>query len=158
LTGYVQDLVYPDINRDTVDVLLANDCEVITPRAQPCCGSLHALSGDIDAARRLARRTIDQFDLEKIDAIISNAGGCGSHLKHDSHLFANDPAYARRAELWDRKVNDIHEWLVEVGFRPPCSSGTTRQNPISVTYHESYHLRNSQKISQQPRQQLRSPP
>ena len=32
LTGCVQDLVFPDINRDTADVLLANGCEVDTPR------------------------------------------------------------------------------------------------------------------------------
>ena len=31
LTGCVQDLVFPDINRDTADVLLANGCEVDTP-------------------------------------------------------------------------------------------------------------------------------
>jgi glycolate oxidase iron-sulfur subunit len=37
LTGCVQDLVFPDVNRDTVDVLLANGCAVDTPPAQPCC-------------------------------------------------------------------------------------------------------------------------
>ena len=38
LTGYVQDIVFSDINRDTVDVLLANGCEVHTPRVRfPAC-------------------------------------------------------------------------------------------------------------------------
>jgi glycolate oxidase iron-sulfur subunit len=41
LTGCVQDLVFSDVNRDTADVLLANGCEVVTPRSQSCCGSLH---------------------------------------------------------------------------------------------------------------------
>ena len=40
LTGCVQDLAFSEINRATVDVLTANGCEVHTPRAQPCCGSL----------------------------------------------------------------------------------------------------------------------
>ncbi|MDB6138419.1 MAG: hypothetical protein JWO94_1491, partial [Verrucomicrobiaceae bacterium] len=40
LTGCVQDLVFSDVNRDTADVLLANCCEVLTPREQHCCGSL----------------------------------------------------------------------------------------------------------------------
>ncbi len=31
LTGCVQDLVFSDVNRDTADVLLANDCTVVTP-------------------------------------------------------------------------------------------------------------------------------
>ena len=34
LTGCVQDLVFPDINRDTADVALANGFEVETPRAR----------------------------------------------------------------------------------------------------------------------------
>jgi len=78
----VQDLAFPDINRDTADVLLANACTVITPRSQSCCGSLHAHNGELALARELARRQIDAFTPENLDAIITNAGGCGSHLKH----------------------------------------------------------------------------
>ena len=52
LTGCVQDLVYPDVNRDTADVLLANGCAVDTPPLQPCCGSLHAHNGDTDTCAR----------------------------------------------------------------------------------------------------------
>src|SRR4029453_15192139 len=61
LTGCVQDLVYPDVNRDTADVLLANGCSVETPPVQPCCGSLHARNGDLEHARVLARRMIELF-------------------------------------------------------------------------------------------------
>ena len=45
LTGCVQDIAFSNINRDTADVLLANGCEVITPRVQYCCGSLHGHNG-----------------------------------------------------------------------------------------------------------------
>ncbi len=47
LTGCVQDLTYSNVNRDTVDVLLANGCEVVTPRMQHCCGSLHGHNGEV---------------------------------------------------------------------------------------------------------------
>ena len=79
LSGCVQDIAFSDINRDTVDVLLANRCEVITPRNQACCGSLHSHNGEIELAKVLARKAIDSFDLENLDAIISNAGSwrCG---------------------------------------------------------------------------------
>src|SRR6202048_2474128 len=77
LTGCVQDLVFSDINRDTVDALLANGCEVYTPSTQSCCGSLHGHNGEPDLARMLARRNIDSFDLANLDAIIKNAAGCG---------------------------------------------------------------------------------
>src|SRR5262249_30861647 len=115
LTGCVQDLAFSNINRDTVDVLLANECEVLTPGCQPCCGSLHAHNGEMELAANLARQMIDLFEPEKLDAIISNAGGCGSHLKHYGPLLAHDPVYAERAKIWDSKARDIHEWLVEIG-------------------------------------------
>ena len=154
LTGCVQDLVFSDVNRDTADVLLANGCEVVTPRAQHCCGSLHAHNGAVDLARDLARKQIDSFDLDQLDAIITNAGGCGSHLKKYSHLLHDDPHYAAKAAQWDAKVKDIHEWLVQIQFRKPtagCGLDTT-------TYHESCHLCHGQKVVSQPRAVLASIP
>ncbi len=71
LTGCVQDLIYSDVNRDTADVLLANGCTVVTPPAQGCCGSLHAHNGEYEMAKGYARRLIDHFDLDSLDAIIT---------------------------------------------------------------------------------------
>jgi glycolate oxidase iron-sulfur subunit len=154
LTGCVQDLAFSDINRDTVDVLLANGCEVITPRSQSCCGSLHAHNGELELARELARRQIDAFDLDSLDAIITNAGGCGSHLKTYGHLLHDDPLYAAKAVQWDKKVKDIHEWLVQIGIRKPQHGAGVAE----VTYHESCHLCHGQKVVSQPRQVLQSIP
>src|SRR4051812_16716592 len=149
LTGCVQDLVFSDVNRDTADVLLANGCTVDTPPIQPCCGSLHAHNGDLERARVLARRMIDLFPPDRYDAIITNAGGCGSHLRRYAPLLHDDPAYRERAALWDRKVRDIQEWLIEIGCRIP--EAPPFAEPTSVTYHESCHLVHGQKISREPR-------
>ncbi len=149
LTGCVQDLVFPDVNRDTADVLLANGCTVETPSPQPCCGSLHAHNGDPQSAADLARRLIDLIPPENYDAIITNAGGCGSHLRHYASLLGDDPRYRDRARAWDAKMRDVHEWLVEIGCRPPEAPPFER--PTEVTYHESCHLVHGQKISRQPR-------
>jgi glycolate oxidase iron-sulfur subunit len=157
LTGCVQDLVFSDINRATVDVLLANGCEVVTPRAQACCGSLHAHNGDLETARQLARRQLDAINPAEFDAIITNAAGCGSHLKHCDRLLAGEAAYADRAAMWSQKVKDISEWLVEIGFRNP-SPLAPRLSPQIATYHEACHLCHGQKISAQPREILRAIP
>lgn len=154
LTGCIQDLAFSNINRDTADVLLANGCEVITPRSQSCCGSLHAHNGELELARELARRQIDSFDLDSLDAIITNAGGCGSHLKTYGHLLHDDPFYAEKAEQWDKKLKDIHEWLVQIRFRKPTAGAGVSE----VTYHESCHLCHGQKVVSQPRQILASIP
>ena len=156
LTGCVQDLVFPDVNRDTADVLLANGCTVDTPPVQPCCGSLHAHNGETELARTLARRMIDLFPPSKYAAIISNAGGCGSHLRHYGPLLDDDPEYRERAHEWDRRLKDVHEWLVAIGARPPAASPF--DSPITLTYHESCHLVHGQNITRQPRELLRMIP
>lgn len=156
LTGCVQDLVLPDINRDTVDVLLAHGCEVVTPAVQHCCGSLHAHNGELELARELARRQIDLFQPGQLDAVITNAGGCGSHLKHYGPLLADDPVYAERAKEWDRKCRDIHEWLVEIG-PVPVAGGAGEPDRV-VTYHHSCHLCHGQKVREQPIELLRMIP
>ena len=150
LIGCAQDLIFSDINRDTVEVLARNGCEVITPPKQLCCGSLHAHNGEWEMAQQLARKQLEQFPPDQFDAIITNAGGCGSHLKHYRKLLADDPAYRDRAALWDKKVKDIHEWLIEIGIQPPANHAPEQV----VTYHESCHLAHGQKITAQPRQLL----
>ena len=151
LTGCVQDLVFADINRDTADVLLANGCEVHTPPVQPCCGSLHAHNGEADAAKTLAKRMIDLFPPSQFDAIITNAGGCGNHLRHYGALLAEDAVYAQLAKLWDTKLRDIHEWMMEHGCRAP----QTGLGDLTVTYHDSCHLTHGQKVTKQPRDLLK---
>lgn len=155
LTGCAQDLIFSEINRDTVEVLAHNGCEVITPAHQDCCGSLHAHNGEWGLAQKLARRMIDQFPPDQFDAIISNAGGCGSHLKHYSKLLEHDPLYRDRARLWDQRLKDVHEWLAQIGIAPVPSQFAV---PQKVTYHESCHLAHGQKVVNQPRQVLKSIP
>jgi glycolate oxidase iron-sulfur subunit len=150
LTGCVQDLIYSHVNRDTADVLLANGCTVVTPPAQGCCGSLHAHNGEYEMAKDYARRLLDHFDLDRLDAVITNAAGCGSHLKHFDRLLQDDPRYAARAAQWSAKVRDISEWLVEIDFRAPEKPGL----PVRATYHDACHLCHGQKITAQPRELL----
>ena len=155
LTGCAQDLIFSDVNRDTVEVLARNGCDVLTLPEQVCCGSLHAHNGEWELAQELARKQIDLIPPSEFDAIITNAAGCGSHLKHYSKLLAGDPVYERRAELWDSKVRDIHEWLILIGIDPPAALDNP---PSKVTYHEACHLCHGQKITAQPRQLLRKIP
>ncbi|MBN8246395.1 MAG: (Fe-S)-binding protein [Verrucomicrobia bacterium] len=156
LTGCAQDLTFASVNRDTAEVLARNGCEVVTPPTQHCCGSLHAHNGAWALAQDLARRNLDQFPPDDFDAIITNAGGCGSHLKHYAHLLSDDPVRREAAGRWDRKVKDIHEWLVEIGITPPAADSAVPRR--TATYHESCHLCHGQKVSRQPRQLLRMIP
>lgn len=189
LTGCVQDISFARVNRATVDVLLAAGCEVVTPRAQPCCGSLHAHNGEVETAKEMARRTLDQFvrppyRLESLDAVISNAGGCGSHLRHYATLLKDDPDYAERAHAWDAKVRDVQEFVYglvagrgqtadgseapplsrlervldrEVDGEPTTPVVGSPQKP-RLTYDASCHLCHGQNVVNQPVELLKSLP
>ena len=151
LSGCVQSLAFASVNRATVDVLLANGWEVVTPRAQVCCGSLHAHNGHPEWAAEAARKLMGQFEVSGLEAIISNAGGCGGHLKRYAHLLPDEP----RAAEWDAKVKDIHEFLSATGFRRPLV-GTAEVR--RVTYHASCHLCHGQGVVNQPVEILKAIP
>ena len=153
LTGCIMPLVHGRVHRATVRVLAGNGCEVVAPPGQTCCGALHAHSGDIEAARRLARRNIDAFLAEPYDAIVVNSAGCGAALKEYPHLLAADPSYGPKAARLAALVRDVHQFLLEIDFHPP--SAPLRR---TVTYQDPCHLAHAQGIVSAPRQILEAIP
>jgi len=154
LAGCVMDFLYHDVNRDTVEVLVRNGCEVSVPPRQGCCGSVHGHTGDLEAARGHARRLIAAFEAAgPLDAVAVNAAGCGSFMKEYGRLLAHDPAWAGRAKAFAAKVRDVCELLVEIGFEPPRGEVRAR-----VAYHDACHLAHGQRITRPPRQVLRAIP
>jgi Fe-S oxidoreductase len=153
LTGCVMPLTYPDTHAATVRVLSRNGCRVLAPPAQVCCGALHLHNGDPKAARALARKNIDLFMAQGVDAIVVNAAGCGSTMKEYSDLFAADRGYAEKARRFSALVRDVTEFLAELPFDPPRGRVDAR-----VTYQDSCHLVHAQRIREAPRQIMRAIP
>ncbi|NIP95231.1 MAG: 2-hydroxy-acid oxidase, partial [Akkermansiaceae bacterium] len=56
LAGCAQQVLEPDINLATIEVLTRNGVEVLVPRGQACCGALSWHVGDHAAAQEFARR------------------------------------------------------------------------------------------------------
>jgi hypothetical protein len=153
LSGCVMPYMYGRVNRATVEVLLANGCEVHVPPTQGCCGALQAHAGDLTTARELARRNIDAFLETQPEAIIINSAGCGAAMKEYGDLLHNDPVYREKAERFASLCRDISEYLVEIGLEKP-----QRPLPLRVTYQDSCHLGHAQRIRSQPREVLKSIP
>jgi glycolate oxidase iron-sulfur subunit len=146
LLGCVQREFFPQVNAATARVLAAEGCEVFAPRAQPCCGALLVHAGEEKAALELAKKTIDAFEGSNVDAIASNAAGCGSNVKDYAYLLRDDPAYADRARSFSLKCKDVSEILA--GLDPRA---TRHALNLRVAFHDSCHLQHAQGIRSQPR-------
>ena len=153
LSGCVMPLVNGPQMNAVARVLARNGCEVAVPGGQGCCGALNTHVGDLGTARDMARRNIDVFLAADVDAIVVASAGCGTRMKEYDHLLRNDAEYSEKARLFSDKVKDIHEYLVELPFEPPKASLSYR-----VTYQDSCHLSNTQRVTLQPREILLSIP
>ncbi|MBN1475581.1 (Fe-S)-binding protein [Candidatus Sumerlaeota bacterium] len=149
LQGCLADVVYPELNHDAMQVLRHHGCEVVMPRGQTCCGSLLGHNGELEAARRQARRLIEVFERAEVDWLVITTAGCGSFIREYGHLLSGDPDWAERARALAQRVRDISEILVELGPRVPTVPIHRR-----LTYHEACHLRHGQGIAEPPRQLL----
>jgi glycolate dehydrogenase iron-sulfur subunit len=150
--GCVADAMMPETTAATVRVLQKNGCEVHIPRGQVCCGAIHYHSGSEQPALEFARANLTSFDLERIDAIIVNAAGCGAMLRDYGHLLAD--ADHEHAARFASKVRDISEFLVELGPIPPTQAIGSQK----VTYHDACHLCHAQGVRSQPRRLLQMIP
>jgi glycolate oxidase iron-sulfur subunit len=146
LLGCVQREFFSQVNAATVRVLAAEGCEVVAPQAQTCCGALLVHAGEEAAAVDLAKWTIDAFEQANVEAIVTNAAGCGSHVKEYGYLLRDDPEYAARARKFSAKCKDISELLAEL--EPRCMRHPLK---LRVAFHDSCHLQHAQGVRSQPR-------
>lgn len=153
LTGCVQQVLFASVNDATARVLSAEGCEVMVPADQGCCGALMLHTGRGEDARRAARRLIDAFSDETLDAIVVNSAGCGSAMKSYGRLLAADPAYAVRARSFSARVRDVHELLGGLEARAERHS-----LEVEVAYHDACHLAHAQGIRREPRLLLQAIP
>ena len=157
LSGCVMPLMQGETMRAAVRVLNRNGCNIAVPKGQVCCGALNLHAGDLETARRLARKNIDVFLAAGADKpgyrIITASAGCGSNMKEYGELLKHDPQYAEPARRFAELTADITEFLDELPLDPPQCAINRR-----VTYQDPCHLAHAQRITQQPRAVLRAIP
>jgi glycolate oxidase iron-sulfur subunit len=153
LIGCVQNVLSPEINWATLRVLAKNGVEVVIPQGQGCCGALMMHTGDHAHAQELARNNLRIFP-QDVDAIITNAAGCGSGMKEYGLLFKGTSDEEAAGALV-RKVKDVSVILAELGLR---ESPPPLMKPIKIAYHDACHLAHAQGVTAAPRQLLRSIP
>lgn len=149
MAGCIANVAFAELNRKTIRVLNENGVHVYVPPKQGCCGALHDHAGKLEDSRVMARNNIDALRDIEVDAIISNAAGCGAMLKEYDHLLGDDPQYADEARKFTAKVRDVNEFLVQIGPTAPRKRVAAR-----VTYQDPCHLAHGQGVRTAPRELL----
>ena len=152
LRGCVMDGLFSATNRATERVLKVNGYAMVDAPGQQCCGALHAHAGDLENARKLARRNIAAFEKSGAEFVAVNAAGCGATMKEYGHLLKDDHYWHERASAFGSRVRDVSELLAAAG---PRAGGSL---PLRVTYDAPCHLQHAQRVTQAPLSMLAAIP
>ncbi len=136
-----------NINKASVRLLTAAGYDVTIPARQICCGALANHAGLRDTAKDMARENIAAFPIEKLDAIIINAAGCGAMLKEY-------PVLVEGAEGFSSKVKDISEFLASTRIFDRLKKPLKQR----VGYDDPCHLIHGQGVKNEPRKLLKAIP
>lgn len=155
-TGCTINYMYTDVGQATINVLKANNIEVVMPSMQHCCGTPVFYSGDVDSAKLFAKHNLETFDRYNFDYIIASCGSCTEAFKIEYiHMFKDDPKLKALAEKISKKTYEISEFLVDVVKFEQRSLGPVH---ATVTMHDPCHMVRGIKVTKQPREILKAIP
>ena len=152
LATCAQQVLAPDINWATLRVLAENGIETVVPKYQNCCGSLSLHTGAAEQAKVFARHNLDIFPAD-VDAVLTNAAGCGSGMKEYPLLFKGLPE-EKKARAFAGRVQDVSLFLDTLGLKAPAAL----PEPLKLAYHDACHLAHAQGVQAPPRRLLNSIP
>jgi glycolate oxidase iron-sulfur subunit len=151
LTGCVQSVLGAEANAATIRLLERSGCELVA--LDGCCGSLTHHLGQTAATEQFAARFIDRLQAAdgaaRLDALVINASGCGTHLKDYGFVFRDQPALAPGATRVAELSRDVTEVVAALGLPPVARPGRLR-----VAYHSACSLQHGQQLHAPPRELL----
>jgi L-lactate dehydrogenase complex protein LldE len=126
---------YPQMLRQTVELLERLGLAVEFPTAQTCCGQPLYNSGFKSDARAVARGFLNAFEHTAGD-IVAASGSCVDMVRHHFHdLFPEGSPEHRLAEAVAARTFELTEYLVKV----LAVKDVGARFPYKVTYHASCH-------------------
>lgn len=139
------DLYRPSVGFACLKLLEQAGCEVIVPELQSCCGQPAFNAGDKQAAIKLAKKMISEF--EHCDYVVAPSGSCMAMIHAYPDLFESGSQWCVRANELKSRSFEISTFLVDVMHFENISSSCDKQ----VVYHDACSGLRSLSIKKQPR-------
>lgn len=153
-TGCTINFMYTDMGQAVIEVLKENGNEIVIPVKQHCCGTPVHVSGAFEMANEMAKHNIEVFEACQADYIVGACGSCVEALKDYPKWLADEPAWQARAQKLADKVREISQYLVETGYRRDNLGHIDKV----VTMHDPCHMVRGIKVTEEPREILKSIP
>ena len=151
--GCAIDKIFPKVGEAMIKALKYHGVGIYMPAGQACCGIPVLSSGDVATFSSLVRQNLKLFEKGEFDYIVTACASCTSTLHELWPDMITDDSLKPRLKKLAEKTMDITQFLVDVvGVKPVEASGRAKK----VTYHDPCHLRNSLKITAQPRAMLKA--
>ncbi len=145
LEGCVQPAISPNINASAKRILDYLGVELIEISNSGCCGAIRHHLNDHSGALKDMKKNIDAWwpYIDKVEAVISTASGCGITLKEYGNYFEHDSSYAKKAKIISSVTKDLCEIF------PEFQSSLRKKINISkkVVFHPPCTLQHGQKIN-----------
>ena len=107
----------PEVGLAALRVLAAAGFDAVVPATPVCCGLTWTVTGQLDGARRVLRRTLDAPELAGDEPIVVLEPSCAAALRLDLvELLPGDP----RARAVAGRVATLAEILDRAGWAPPA--------------------------------------
>jgi L-lactate dehydrogenase complex protein LldE len=140
----LNDTLFPEAARATVELLERLGVEVAFPEEQTCCGQMHLNTGYREEAAGLARRFARVF--AGAEAIVTPSASCAATVRH--HYAGLDPAAAEVAP----RVRELSEFLID-------DLGVTdvgARYPHRVVFHPTCHSTRMLGVGERPQRLLQA--
>ncbi len=130
----ISDIMFPNVGKNTVEILERLGCEVDFPTMQTCCGQPAYNSGYLEEAKGSMKQMIRAF--KDAEYVVGPSGSCVGMIREYPHVFKGDPEWEKPAQELAAKTYELTQFIVDVlGVK---DVGSTFKG--KVTYHPSCHM------------------
>ncbi len=149
LPGCAQQVAANEINMASIRLLNRMGFDVHLLADTACCAAIEHHLGKTGPALDRIKANLRRWStaLPGLDALISNASGCGTMMKDYAHLLRQDRELSGIATEASNKTKDICEFLAQQDYHILHNTHTGGQ---TVAYQNPCSMQHAQKIHQEP--------